>query len=205
MGALVGIVFTANAQTSEGISPRETEQLWIVIFYLPSGSSSKLACTRRTVSCGPSAPRWRSPAARARSLSATSARCPGRARTGGEQGRAVAPGLMVNRPVFDVVRAGEQMEFPLTAGVDADMVRRPSPEHQDSAQYVQGGALKTWIQLPEDPDAFSISESSHRKSTLHAPWRRLLIMQAKVELGAGTRLTRRSTPSRCSSRLVACR
>ena len=60
---------------------------------------------------------------------------------------------MVNRPVFDVARSGEQMEFPLTAGVDADMVRRPSPEHQNAAQYVQGGALKTWIQLPGDPDA----------------------------------------------------
>ena len=60
---------------------------------------------------------------------------------------------MVNRPVFDVARSGEQMEFPLTAGVDAEFVQEPSPEHQDSAQYVQGGALKTWIQLPGDPDA----------------------------------------------------
>ena len=33
MGALVGIVVTSL----DGISPRGTEQLWIVIFYLPSG------------------------------------------------------------------------------------------------------------------------------------------------------------------------
>ena len=107
--------------------------------------------------------------------------------------------------VCDLVHSGEQMEFPMAALVTEEYSTGPSGEHQEAAQYIQGGALKTWIQLPGDPDAFSISESSHRKSTLHAPWRSLLIMQAKVELGAGTRLTRRSRRSRCSSRLVACR
>ena len=71
------------------------------------------------------------------------------------------------------------MEFPMAALVTEEFAMGPSGEHQDAAQYVQGGALKTWIQLPEDPDAFSISESSHRKSTLHAPWRSLLMTQAK--------------------------
>jgi len=51
-------------------------------------------------------------------------------------------------PSTIAVRNIGQMEFPLTAGVDADMVRRPSPEHQNAAQYVQGGALKTY---PMDP------------------------------------------------------
>ena len=55
--------------------------------------------------------------------------------------------------VCDVVRAGEQMEFPMSAQVDEMYVPEPSPEHQSVAQYIQGGALKTWIQLPGDPDA----------------------------------------------------
>ena len=78
---------------------------------------------------------------------------------------------MVNRPVFDVARSGEQMEFPLTALVEDEYVQKPSPEHQNAAQYVQGGALKTWIQLPGDPDACPSSESSLSKSTPLAPWR----------------------------------
>ena len=63
--------------------------------------------------------------------------------------------------VCDVVLSREQMEFPMSALVTEEFAMGPSGEHQDAAQYVQGGALKTWIQLPEDPDAFSISESSH--------------------------------------------
>ena len=45
------------------------------------------------------------------------------------------------------------MEFPMSAQVDEMYVPEPSPEHQNVAQYIQGGALKTWIQLPGDPDA----------------------------------------------------
>ena len=53
------------------------------------------------------------------------------------------------------------MEFPMAALVTEEYSTGPSGEHQEAAQYIQGGALKTWIQLPEDPDAFSSSESSH--------------------------------------------
>ena len=41
----------------------------------------------------------------------------------------------------------------MNAEVDEMYVPEPSPEHQSVAQYIQGGALKTWIQLPGDPDA----------------------------------------------------
>ena len=67
--------------------------------------------------------------------------------------------------VCDVVRSGEQMEFPMSAQVDEMYVPEPSPEHQSVAQYIQGGALKTWIQLPGDPDACPCSESPISKST----------------------------------------
>ena len=53
------------------------------------------------------------------------------------------------------------MEFPMAALVTEEYSTGPSGEHQEAAQYIQGGALKTWIQLPGDPDAFSSSESSH--------------------------------------------
>jgi len=67
---------------------------------------------------------------------------------GGEL-RPISATLEIPRgPSTIAVRNIGQMEFPLTAGVDADMVRRPSPEHQNAAQYVQGGALKTY---PMDP------------------------------------------------------
>jgi len=76
---------------------------------------------------------------------------PFQARVYSEDGelRPISATLEIPRgPSTIAVRNIGQMEFPLTAGVDADMVRRPSPEHQDSAQYVQGGALKTY---PMDP------------------------------------------------------
>ena len=41
----------------------------------------------------------------------------------------------------------------MSAQVDEMYVPEPSPEHQSVAQYIQGGALKTWIQLPGDQDA----------------------------------------------------
>ena len=63
--------------------------------------------------------------------------------------------------VCDVVLSREQMEFPMAALVTEEYSTGPSGEHQEAAQYIQGGALKTWIQLPGDPDAFSSSESSH--------------------------------------------
>ena len=47
----------------------------------------------------------------------------------------------------------------MSAQVDEMYVPEPSPEHQNVAQYIQGGALKTWIRLPGDPDACSWSES----------------------------------------------
>ena len=53
------------------------------------------------------------------------------------------------------------MEFPMSAQVEDQYVPEPSPEHQAVAQYIQGGALKTWIQLPGDPDLCAGSESSH--------------------------------------------
>ena len=56
------------------------------------------------------------------------------------------------------------MEFPMAALVTEEFAMGPSGEHQEAAQYIQGGALKTWIQLPGDPDALSTlssSESSH--------------------------------------------
>ena len=159
--ALVGIAFTSNTETVESSWPRGTEQHLIAIFCLPSGSSSKPACTRRTVRSGRSAPCWRSRAARARSPSATLARCLGRAGTGEKQSGSVAPGLAVNRRVCDVVHSGEQMEFPMAALVTEEYSTGPSGEHQEAAQYIQGGALKTWIQLPGDPDLCAGSESSH--------------------------------------------
>ena len=63
------------------------------------------------------------------------------------------------RSVFDVALAGEQMEFPMSAQVEHERVQLPSPEHQAVGQYIQGGALKTWIQPPGDPDACPSSES----------------------------------------------
>ena len=65
----------------------------------------------------------------------------------------------MNRRVCDVVHSGEQMEFPMAALVTEEFAMGPSGEHQDAAQYIQGGALKTWIQLPGDPDACPSSES----------------------------------------------
>ena len=59
----------------------------------------------------------------------------------------------MNRRVYDVVHSGEQMEFPMSAQVEHEDVVLPSPEHETVGQYIQGGALKTWIQLPGDPDA----------------------------------------------------
>ena len=53
------------------------------------------------------------------------------------------------------------MEFPMAALVTEEFAAGPSGEHQDAAQYIQGGALKTWIQLPGDPDLCAGSESSH--------------------------------------------
>ena len=53
------------------------------------------------------------------------------------------------------------MEFPMAALVTEEYSTGPSGEHQDAAQYIQGGALKTWIQLPGDPDLCAGSESSH--------------------------------------------
>jgi hypothetical protein len=76
---------------------------------------------------------------------------PFQARVYSEDGelRPISATLEIPRgPSTIAVRNIGQMEFPLTAGVDADMVRRPSPEHQNAAQYVQGGALKTY---PMDP------------------------------------------------------
>ena len=168
--ALVGIAFTSNTETVESSWPRGTEQHLIAIFCLPSGSSSKLACTRRTVRSGRSAPCWRSRAARARSPSATLARCPGRAGTGENQrlSGSVAPGLAVSRRVCDVVHSGEQMEFPMAALVTEEFSTGPSGEHQEAAQYIQGGALKTWIQLPGDPDAcFEVQSANRRTENRH--------------------------------------
>ena len=43
------------------------------------------------------------------------------------------------------------MEFPMAALVTEEFAMGPSGEHQEAAQYIQGGALKTWIRLPGDP------------------------------------------------------
>ena len=41
----------------------------------------------------------------------------------------------------------------MSAQVEHERVQLPSPEHETVGQYIQGGALKTWIQLPGDPVA----------------------------------------------------
>jgi hypothetical protein len=51
-------------------------------------------------------------------------------------------------PSTVAVRNIGQMEFPMNAEVDEMYVPEPSPEHQSVAQYIQGGALKTF---PMDP------------------------------------------------------
>jgi hypothetical protein len=51
-------------------------------------------------------------------------------------------------PSTVAVRNIGQMEFPMSAQVDEMYVPEPSPEHQSVAQYIQGGALKTF---PMDP------------------------------------------------------
>jgi hypothetical protein len=51
-------------------------------------------------------------------------------------------------PSTVAVRNIGQMEFPMAALVTEEFAMGPSGEHQDAAQYVQGGALKTY---PLDP------------------------------------------------------
>jgi hypothetical protein len=51
-------------------------------------------------------------------------------------------------PSTVAVRNIGQMEFPMAALVTEEFAMGPSGEHQDAAQYVQGGALKTY---PMDP------------------------------------------------------
>ena len=58
---------------------------------------------------------------------------------------------MINRAVCDVVHAREQMEFPLTANVDHQNVARPSGDHWNLAQNIQGGSLRTCTKLQEKP------------------------------------------------------
>jgi hypothetical protein len=51
-------------------------------------------------------------------------------------------------PSTVAVRNIGQMEFPMSALVTEEFAAGPSGEHQDAAQYIQGGALKTY---PLDP------------------------------------------------------
>ena len=69
------------------------------------------------------------------------------------------------------------MEFPITAQVEHQYVEPPAGDHWSLAQYIQGGALRTQIQLPGDPDACPSSESPLSKSTPRAPWRDFLMMR----------------------------
>ena len=41
-----------------------------------------------------------------------------------------------------------QVDFPMAAQVDDQYILRPSMEHQNLAEDIQGAALRTWIQLP---------------------------------------------------------
>ena len=68
---------------------------------------------------------------------------------------AVAPGLLVNRPLCDVIHGREQVEFPVTALVDSMNVAVPASEHVDFVQNIEGGSLRTCIQLPETPRCMS--------------------------------------------------
>jgi hypothetical protein len=76
---------------------------------------------------------------------------PFQARVYSEDGeiRPISAVLEVPRgPSTVAVRNIGQMEFPMSALVTEEFAMGPSGEHQDAAQYIQGGALKTY---PLDP------------------------------------------------------
>merc|ERR1719398_256716 len=84
-------------------------------------------------------------------------------------------------PSTVAVRNIGQMEFPMAALVTEEFAAGPSGEHQDAAQYIQGGALKTY---PLDPTVDAVE---------------VLLTTGGMPMNARIRSSRARTPTSRSS------